>query len=464
MCSLTNAAARLLVASFLAAPGLTGAVPAQERSDDEGAADVTTLVSNLGQELGKRALLSNRKAQGFTTGSNAHGYTVSSIDLFSVDQHGDAFSASIYTADAEDFPGTLVADFIPPASFPWGRATFTAPADTVLAADTDYFVVVRPGSDITWGVHLGATFEHAEDSGAASGWSISNAYLYKTYTGWLPSNSSPTRPLYVGVSGTPIPNHSPVFSLASVVLSIAENTPADQGVGSPVTATDANNDPLVYSLTGADAAAFAVDSGSGQIRTRDPLDFETRATYQFEIRADDGFGGTASASVRVDVTDVVETVILPPPQRPGPGGGGGGGSPPEEEEPEPEPEPEPSGPPVAAFTVDAECADGLCRALTGVAVRFTSTSTGAVGSLVWDFAAGARRRGSAVSHAWTEPGFYEVSLTAAGGGEESTASMTFLVEAATPAGTLRRRPAHPLPRGLPLRRHGGLVDRRGRPQ
>ena len=85
--------------------------------------------------------------------------------------------------------------------------------------------------------------------------------------------------------------------------------------------------------------------------------------------------------------------------------------------------------------MDATCADGLCRALTGVAVRFTSTSTGGVGSLAWDFGAGTPRRGSGVSHVWTEPGFYEVVLTATGGGEESTASLTFLVEAASPAGT-----------------------------
>ena len=125
----------------------------------------------------------------------------------------------------------------------------------------------------------------------------------------------------------------------------------------------------------------------------------------------------------------------------GGGGGGGGGTPPPppppdpDPEPEPEPEPEPSGPPKAAVTVDAKCPDGLCRALTGVAVSFTDASTGAVRSRTWDFGDGTVSRRANPAFSWAEPGFYVVTLTVTDGSRESTVSMTFLVEAAEPAGT-----------------------------
>ncbi len=89
----------------------------------------------------------------------------------------------------------------------------------------------------------------------------------------------------------------------------------------------------------------------------------------------------------------------------------------------------------ASFTVDVDCPDDLCRALTGEAVRFFDTSTGAVRTRRWSFGDDRRATSTTASRAWGEPGFYTVTLTVAGGDEESTASRTFLVEASIPAGT-----------------------------
>lgn len=96
-------------------------------------------------------------------------------------------------------------------------------------------------------------------------------------------------------------------------------------------------------------------------------------------------------------------------------------------------------PATAAFTVDAECdgEDGLCRALTGAQVRFEDTSSGAVRQRRWDFGDGAESRNSAPRHSWSSPGFYTVTLRVGDGSTgstESTASRTFLVEAAEKAG------------------------------
>ena len=114
-----------------------------------------------------------------------------------------------------------------------------------------------------------------------------------------------------------------------------------------------------------------------------------------------------------------------------------GPSPEPPHEPDPEPPPPPPVPPRADFTVDVPCPDGLCRARTGETVTFTDTSSGTVSSRSWDFFVPADRppSGAVVAHAWSSPGFYEVSLTVNGADQESGASRLFLVEASDPAGT-----------------------------
>ena len=130
----------------------------------------------------------------------------------------------------------------------------------------------------------------------------------------------------------------------------------------------------------------------------------------------------------------------------GPGGPGGPGGPPppdddedDDDPPPPSPPPPPppadDGPPVASFEQDgAECDGESCRAVAGGAVRFLDTSTGRVVSRRWDFGDGRRSGAARAEHSWSEPGFYRVTLVVSDGEVESTASLTFLVEAAVPAG------------------------------
>ena len=135
---------------------------------------------------------------------------------------------------------------------------------------------------------------------------------------------------------------------------------------------------------------------------------------------------------------------VPPPSGGGgapPPNGGGGAPPPEDVEGDEDDADDGGGtgggvvvPPRAAITVDAECADGLCRALTGVPVRFEDVSTGSVHRRHWDFGDGESRR-PAVDYAWSEPGFYDVTLRVATDTLESTTALKFLVEASDPAGT-----------------------------
>ncbi len=89
----------------------------------------------------------------------------------------------------------------------------------------------------------------------------------------------------------------------------------------------------------------------------------------------------------------------------------------------------------ASFTLDAPCADGLCRARTGVRVSFRDTSSGAVTSRTWNLGDGATSGSRSLEHAWSVPGFYTVSLRVSGRGPSSTVSRKVLVVAADPVGT-----------------------------
>ena len=96
---------------------------------------------------------------------------------------------------------------------------------------------------------------------------------------------------------------------------VAENTPANTDFGAPVTATDEDNDPLTYSLYGRNAASFAIDSSTGQLRTKAALDYERKSGYSVAVRANDGTkegNAIAAIAVTINVTneDDAGTVTL----------------------------------------------------------------------------------------------------------------------------------------------------------
>ena len=102
-------------------------------------------------------------------------------------------------------------------------------------------------------------------------------------------------------------NNAPTFSDSSTTRTIAENTGSGVNIGSVVSATDADDDTLTYSLDGTDAAAFNIDSTSGQLRTSASLDYETKPSYTVTINVSDGNGGSDSITVTINITDVDET-------------------------------------------------------------------------------------------------------------------------------------------------------------
>ena len=103
-------------------------------------------------------------------------------------------------------------------------------------------------------------------------------------------------------------NQQPTFPAAEDgARTVPENSPAGTNIGDPVAAEDPENDRLTYSLSGTDAAAFSIVPGSGQLRVKEPLDFETRSSYRVTVDVHDGKDGLGNASAAVD--DSVDVTI-----------------------------------------------------------------------------------------------------------------------------------------------------------
>ncbi len=115
----------LLLAAALAALVLLLAAPAPGHAQT--AADVT-YVSNIGQGSDDDDSSSHVRAQTFTTGSRAGGYTVTSVDIGSDDAEGDSFTANLSITDpTSGNPVAKVATLTVPTSFTAGTLTFIAP-------------------------------------------------------------------------------------------------------------------------------------------------------------------------------------------------------------------------------------------------------------------------------------------------------------------------------------------------
>ncbi len=97
--------------------------------------------------------------------------------------------------------------------------------------------------------------------------------------------------------------------------SVAENTDSGKTVGSPVVATDNNDDTLTYTLTDedggtdGDSASFGIDWGTGQILTKGDLDHEGKGTYTVVVRATDPSGDPQIMGAQTANSDTVKVTI-----------------------------------------------------------------------------------------------------------------------------------------------------------
>ena len=82
-------------------------------------------------------------------------------------------------------------------------------------------------------------------------------------------------------------NEPPAFPAETGSRSLDENTAANVNLGDAVAATDPEGHTLRYKLAGTDAASFAIDASTGQLKTKAPLDYETKSTYLVTVHVRD---------------------------------------------------------------------------------------------------------------------------------------------------------------------------------
>ena len=101
-------------------------------------------------------------------------------------------------------------------------------------------------------------------------------------------------------------NDAPTFNSGlATTFDIPENTVAGRDIGTALTATDQDGDTLTYSLDATSAAVFDIDDSNGQLKTKGPLDYETKSTYTLTVSVSDGEAAD-SITVTVSVTNLVE--------------------------------------------------------------------------------------------------------------------------------------------------------------
>ena len=119
-------------------------------------------------------------------------------------------------------------------------------------------------------------------------------------------------------SGRTNRNSPPAFADATTTRSLTENigeaiTTSAENLGAAITATDDDNDTLIYSIEGTDAASFTIDAGSGQFKTKVGVNYshEAMPTLSAMVRVSDGRGATDTIDVTITVNDVNEPPLAP---------------------------------------------------------------------------------------------------------------------------------------------------------
>ena len=163
----------------------------------------STLVSNLGQFSKTIGPYPRQFSQSFTTGCYPEGYYLSSVRM-GVEAEGNDFSASIYSGSQSGVPRDLLHTLILPTDLSSGVLTFTAPADAKLEPNTNYSIVISPGSSHPQGyLRYTGTNSDDEDPGRNPGWGISpHLYAISANFNWRPNTASDAA--RIAVNATPI--------------------------------------------------------------------------------------------------------------------------------------------------------------------------------------------------------------------------------------------------------------------
>ena len=356
---------------------------------------------------------------------------------------GDPIAApvTITIAASDGHPDTLLPPELDTATIDGDALTllYTKPLDDGSGPATDHFAVRVDGSGRgVSGLQVeGAEVQLTLTSAAAHGERVEFDYT---------PGANPLR----DIDGNAAPAESGVTAVETIVSAVGGGAAEGDPITFKVFLSRAVASDLVLDWSLADGTAQAgIDyeanpsgsltiaagdiEGTIEVLTLDDSQGEPDETFTLTLTEPSGFPFWAKLQIAAATGTIKNDDAGPPPPPPPPpppdpdGDGDTGGS-------DTGNGGDGVGPPRAAFTTNAVCRDGLCRGLTGEPVTFDDASTGAVRFRTWDFGDGVTSQRRSVDHAWSEPGFYEVTLRVGSGADESSASKTFLVVASDPAG------------------------------
>ncbi len=171
--------------------------------------DDPPLVKNTGQSSGLVQGLHVDLAQGFDTGGNPSGYTLTSVDVAfnrSTEDFGSKLTVTVHKG-ANGAPGTVVGTLANPdwVNRQAGTYRFTHPG-VALEPDTRYWVVLDATGLTEGNSQVKFTQSNSEDAGAAPGWSINNDARIRAQGGgnWITLVGGST--LSMGVNGRLLPH------------------------------------------------------------------------------------------------------------------------------------------------------------------------------------------------------------------------------------------------------------------
>ena len=217
------------------------------------------LVSNIGQNSNTQvSFTAHSIAQGFRTGSNTDGYTLSSVEV----KFNGIPDSSLVVQLATGLPSstTVVATLNNPSSLSAGNNTFTAPSNTTLDASTNYFVIVVGDSRHPSTTTIAQTLANAEDAGGQSGFSVQNNSHFRAATSSGSWSSSGSKAL-IRVNGTVNAGAGPTITIAAGTSPVTEGAAATFTVTAD-SAPDANL-TVSLSVTEASGSDFVAAGNEG---------------------------------------------------------------------------------------------------------------------------------------------------------------------------------------------------------
>ena len=283
------------------------------------------LVSNAGQSSTTANNSGRPRAQAFTTG--AAGATLSSVEINYADAESHEMAVSLCTTDSSGYPTSSCTALTAPVSFASGTLVFTDPASTTLAANTTYTLLITSPESPIQNINLNTTSSSAQDTGAAAGWTIADAYNFKNLSNAWRTTTSGTLFL-IAIKGTLAAANTPPTADDNTVTT-GEDRPYtftaddfefdDADAGATLASVTIVTPPALGALALGSTAVMADDVVTkaqidGDMLTFTPArDAHGDAYTTFTFKVNDGTDDSASAyTMTIDVTDAPPPVCAVP--------------------------------------------------------------------------------------------------------------------------------------------------------